>query len=48
MTAFVFGYGPDTIEIPAGATVDFIVTSKDVVHGFRDTRYECEYDGCSR
>lgn len=35
MTAFTFGYGPDLIEIPAGATVDFIVTSKDVVHGFQ-------------
>jgi cytochrome c oxidase subunit 2 len=35
MTAFVFGYGPDSIEIPAGATVDFILTSTDVVHGFQ-------------
>jgi cytochrome c oxidase subunit 2 len=35
MTAFVFGYGPDVLEVPAGATVDFIVTSKDVVHGFQ-------------
>ena len=34
MTAFTFGYGPSSIEIPVGATVDFIVTSKDVVHGF--------------
>ena len=35
MTAFMFGYGPDEIEVPAGATVDFIVTSKDVVHGLQ-------------
>jgi len=35
MTAYVFSYAPDVIEIPAGATVDFIVTSKDVVHGFQ-------------
>ena len=35
MTSFMFGYGPDAIEIPAGATVDFILTSKDVVHGFQ-------------
>lgn len=35
MTGFLFGYGPDKLEIPAGATVDFILTSKDVVHGFQ-------------
>ncbi|MCD1261018.1 cytochrome c oxidase subunit II [Paenibacillus athensensis] len=34
MTAFTFGYAPDNMEIPAGATVHFTVTSKDVVHGF--------------
>jgi cytochrome c oxidase subunit II len=35
MTAFVFGYEPSTIEVPAGSTVKFTVTSKDVVHGFQ-------------
>ncbi|MBO8162814.1 MAG: cytochrome C oxidase subunit II [Brevibacillus sp.] len=35
MTSFVFGYAPANVEIPAGATVHFIVTSKDVVHGFQ-------------
>jgi cytochrome c oxidase subunit 2 len=35
MTSFVFGYAPSQVEIPAGATVRFIVTSKDVVHGFQ-------------
>ncbi|EGL13072.1 MULTISPECIES: cytochrome c oxidase subunit II [Paenibacillus] len=34
MTAFAFGYKPDKMEIPAGATVHFMITSKDVVHGF--------------
>ncbi|MFM1653150.1 cytochrome c oxidase subunit II [Brevibacillus sp. B_LB10_24] len=34
MTAFIFGYTPNEIEIPAGAKVTFKVTSKDVVHGF--------------
>ncbi len=29
-----FGFTPSNIEIPAGATVKFILTSKDVVHGF--------------
>ncbi len=34
MTAYVFGYKPGKIEVPAGATVHFTVTSPDVVHGF--------------
>ncbi|MBX6394631.1 MAG: cytochrome c oxidase subunit II [Alicyclobacillaceae bacterium] len=34
MTAFVFGFAPASIEVPAGSTVHFRVTSKDVVHGF--------------
>ncbi|MNH98756.1 cytochrome c oxidase subunit 2 [compost metagenome] len=34
MTAFIFGYAPEKMEVPVGATVEFIVTSKDVVHGF--------------
>ncbi|MCS7458886.1 cytochrome c oxidase subunit II [Paenibacillus doosanensis] len=35
MLAFAFGYGPENMEIPAGATVHFHITSKDVVHGFQ-------------
>ncbi|MBE1445082.1 cytochrome c oxidase subunit II [Paenibacillus sp. OAS669] len=35
MLAFAFGYGPEKMEIPAGATVHFHMTSKDVVHGFQ-------------
>jgi cytochrome c oxidase subunit 2 len=35
MLAFAFGYGPDKMEIPVGATVHFHITSKDVVHGFQ-------------
>ncbi|PYI57084.1 cytochrome c oxidase subunit II [Paenibacillus flagellatus] len=34
MTAFAFGYAPTTLEVPAGATVHFTITSSDVVHGF--------------
>ncbi|TJY41142.1 cytochrome C oxidase subunit II [Cohnella pontilimi] len=34
MVAYAFGYTPQTLEVPAGSTVDFIVTSSDVVHGF--------------
>ncbi|GEL77555.1 cytochrome c oxidase subunit II [Tenuibacillus multivorans] len=29
-----FGFTPNKVEIPHGSTVKFIVTSKDVVHGF--------------
>lgn len=35
MTAFLFGYSPEVMEIPVGSTVEFIVTSKDVVHGLQ-------------
>lgn len=31
----IFSFIPHDIEIPAGATVHFILTSKDVVHGFQ-------------
>ena len=31
--AFVFGYDPNTITVPVGATVHFEVTTRDVVHG---------------
>ncbi|WP_025028731.1 cytochrome c oxidase subunit II [Caldalkalibacillus mannanilyticus] len=34
MVAYAFGYSPQNIEVPVGATVHFIVTSPDVVHGF--------------
>jgi cytochrome c oxidase subunit II len=30
-----FAFNPANIEIPAGATVHFILTSKDVIHGFQ-------------
>jgi cytochrome c oxidase subunit 2 len=35
MVAYAFGYGPEKLEIPAGATVHFQITSSDVVHGFQ-------------
>lgn len=35
MVAYAFGYDPaEPMEVPAGATVHFKVTSSDVVHGF--------------
>jgi cytochrome c oxidase subunit 2 len=34
MTLQAFGFTPNNIEIPAGAKVTFVLTSKDVVHGF--------------
>jgi len=34
MVAYAFGYDPMTYEVEAGSTVDFAVTSSDVVHGF--------------
>lgn len=33
-----FSFEPNEIEVPAGATVHFIMTSKDVVHGFQITK----------
>jgi len=35
VVAYVFGFNPGDLEIPAGATVHFYVTSSDVVHGFQ-------------
>lgn len=35
MTLSVFSFDPSNIEIPAGSTVHFTLTSKDVVHGFQ-------------
>ncbi|MFC4599915.1 cytochrome c oxidase subunit II [Cohnella hongkongensis] len=34
MTLESFAFSPYEIEIPAGSTVHFILTSKDVTHGF--------------
>jgi cytochrome c oxidase subunit 2 len=34
MTSFAFGFAPAETEIPLGAEVTFITTSKDVIHGF--------------
>lgn len=34
MTLQIFSFNPGKIEVPAGSTVHFILTSKDVVHGF--------------
>ena len=35
MTLQMFSFTPGDIEIPAGSTVEFIMTSKDLVHGFQ-------------
>ncbi|WP_139488710.1 cytochrome c oxidase subunit II [Brevibacillus dissolubilis] len=35
MVSFAFGYQPGNVEVPKGAKVTFITTSKDVVHGFQ-------------
>jgi cytochrome c oxidase subunit 2 len=35
MTLEIFNYTPGEFEIPAGAEVTFIMTSKDVVHGMQ-------------
>jgi len=35
MVAYAFGYKPEKMEVPAGATVHFKITSSDVVHGFQ-------------
>lgn len=37
MTLQAFGFNPNNIEIPVGAEVHFIMTSKDVTHGFQVT-----------
>ena len=34
LVAKMWTYDPEEIEIPVGSTVDFYLTSKDVVHGF--------------
>lgn len=35
MLAFAFGYAPEKMEIEAGSTVNFYITTTDVVHGFQ-------------
>ncbi|CAM3428768.1 cytochrome c oxidase subunit II [Marinicrinis lubricantis] len=37
MTAYAFGYdsGDHPLTVPAGSTVEFVVTTPDVVHGFQ-------------
>ncbi|GGB39558.1 cytochrome C oxidase subunit II [Virgibacillus dakarensis] len=35
MTLQAFGFNPGNIEVPAGAKVNFTMTSKDVTHGFQ-------------
>src|SRR5690625_211347 len=35
MTLQIYSFNPGDIEIPAGSTVHFTMTSKDVVHGFQ-------------
>jgi cytochrome c oxidase subunit 2 len=35
MTLEIFSFNPGDIEVPAGSTVHFILTSKDVTHGFQ-------------
>lgn len=34
MIAYAFGFEPYEMEVPVGATVDFLITTPDVVHGF--------------
>ena len=35
MTLEIFNFTPGDIEVPVGSTVNFIMTSKDVVHGMQ-------------
>jgi len=35
MVGYAFGFTPEKMEIPAGSTVHFQITSSDVVHGFQ-------------
>lgn len=35
MTLQIFSFTPMELEVPAGSTVHFTLTSKDVVHGFQ-------------
>lgn len=35
MTLQIFSFNPNDIEVPVGSKVTFIMTSKDVIHGFQ-------------
>ncbi|WP_240376974.1 cytochrome c oxidase subunit II [Bacillus piscicola] len=35
MTMEAFSFNPDDITVPKGAEVEFVLTTKDVVHGFQ-------------
>jgi len=35
MTLEAFNFNPGDIEVPVGSTVEFIMTSKDVIHGMQ-------------
>ncbi|HYW75829.1 MAG TPA: c-type cytochrome [Gammaproteobacteria bacterium] len=35
MTAQDFSYSPSTIKVPAGSKISFVITSRDVIHGFQ-------------
>ncbi|MGG1660453.1 cytochrome c oxidase subunit II [Brevibacillus sp. NRS-1366] len=35
MTAFAFGFSPTKMEVAVGSTINFHVTSPDVIHGFQ-------------
>ncbi len=34
VAAFTFGFSPNVITVPAGASITFHIATKDVVHGF--------------
>ena len=48
MTLQIFSFNPGNIEVPAGSTVHFTLTSKDVAHGFQVAGYEHQCDGYAR
>ncbi|SFV27329.1 cytochrome c oxidase subunit II [Thermoflavifilum thermophilum] len=52
MVAQMWGFQPDEIRIPVGSTVDFYLTSKDVVHGFyidgKDVNMMAEYGNVTK
>ncbi|MCL6525027.1 MAG: cytochrome c oxidase subunit II [Thermoflavifilum sp.] len=52
VVAQMWGYQPSEIRIPVGSTVNFYVTSKDVVHGFmidqKDINMMAEYGNITK
>jgi len=52
MVAQMWGFQPSEIRIPVGSTVDFYLTSKDVVHGFyidgKDINMMAEYGNVTK